>query len=212
MTQEDYLAHHGILGQKWGVRRYQNPDGSLTSEGRKRRGLSEKSDGVNKALKTIKKIQKNRKREKARKAEAMKEARAEAEQEAIKRKAEKAVEEHEKLKESLRRHPRDIYKNRGKLTQEDVDEIMKGVQFDRKCKDIKRDEYLRGLRVVQDTGDTLKYVSAVMANGINAYNNIALISNALVDAGIENGTINKENAKKLKKLEWPQKEKKKGED
>lgn len=36
MTQEDYLAHHGILGQKWGVRRYQNADGTLTPEGRKR--------------------------------------------------------------------------------------------------------------------------------------------------------------------------------
>ncbi len=30
------LSHHGIKGQKWGVRRFQNKDGSLTEEGKKR--------------------------------------------------------------------------------------------------------------------------------------------------------------------------------
>lgn len=35
MAEIRYLAHHGIKGMRWGVRRYQNPDGSLTPEGRK---------------------------------------------------------------------------------------------------------------------------------------------------------------------------------
>lgn len=33
---QDYFEHHGIQGQKWGVRRFQNDDGSLTEAGRKR--------------------------------------------------------------------------------------------------------------------------------------------------------------------------------
>lgn len=37
----DELYHHGIRGQKWGIRRWQNEDGSLTEAGRKRYGTVE---------------------------------------------------------------------------------------------------------------------------------------------------------------------------
>lgn len=40
----NYLAHHGIKGQKWGVRRFQNPDGTLTEAGKKRRVSTTKAN------------------------------------------------------------------------------------------------------------------------------------------------------------------------
>lgn len=36
MSDHTYLAHHGIKGMKWGVRRYRNKDGSLTEAGKQR--------------------------------------------------------------------------------------------------------------------------------------------------------------------------------
>ena len=44
-NEGDYLAHHGVKGQRWGERRFQNYDGSLTEKGKRRmKTLQGKSD------------------------------------------------------------------------------------------------------------------------------------------------------------------------
>lgn len=52
------LYHHGIKGQKWGIRRFQNPDGSLTAAGQKRYevvGSRQYKKALNSDLKALRK-------------------------------------------------------------------------------------------------------------------------------------------------------------
>ena len=55
MWQYNELYHHGIQGQKWGVRRYQNPDGTLTEEGLRRYRNSGSYSNYKKESKALKK-------------------------------------------------------------------------------------------------------------------------------------------------------------
>ena len=54
MIYTDYLVHHGIKGQKWGIRRYQNPDGSLTGKGKRqlRKAVKNQLSGKNRIRST----------------------------------------------------------------------------------------------------------------------------------------------------------------
>ena len=55
LTQEDYLQHYGIPKMKWGIRRYQNEDGTYTEEGKARR---RKSDSYSDDYKHFQKLRK----------------------------------------------------------------------------------------------------------------------------------------------------------
>lgn len=51
MYRESDISHHGILGMKWGIRRFQNKDGTLTSAGKKRYLSSDQVSGVKEVIK-----------------------------------------------------------------------------------------------------------------------------------------------------------------
>lgn len=170
----EYLAHHGIKGQKWGVRRFQNPDGTRTALG-KSRSMS------------------MRDRIKAR-SEQKSEARAV-------KKAASAEERHEELRQRVIRHPKDLYKHKNEFSKEEVEKIIKEIEFDRKIKDVKISEIKRGMESYGRLKEALKTTSELMSSAKTIYNIAADTNNLLVDTG-------KIKGKRMSKLgdKAPQKE------
>lgn len=85
LGDSSYLEHHGIKGQRWGVRRFQNRDGSLTNAGRKRLGYATKG-----AVQTVKKAFNAGSKTGAKAVKAVKARYKKAEEKKIEKKKEKA--------------------------------------------------------------------------------------------------------------------------
>lgn len=93
----EFLAHHGVPKQKWGERRYQNKDGSLTALGREHRRLTRpsraNSDTVTKKKPTLKEVYETKKKARAEKEQAKVEAKKQAAMEAETKRLAKQQEE-----------------------------------------------------------------------------------------------------------------------
>lgn len=140
-TPDIELYHHGIKGQRWGFRRFQNRDGTLTAAGRKRKGLIE----------TVKNRRKMKK---------LRVAKVKKQQERIER--EKIIKSGDVKK---------IKKIKDTLTDEEVKMALERIDFNRKLSqasmDRKNDKYANVARLIDKYSKTASNVQTY-ANAASA--------------------------------------------
>ena len=83
----------------------------------------------------------------------------------------------------LRAHPKQMYKNRMSLSEDDVKKLQSQIEFDRKLKDIRETEIKRGWDKVQRLSNNLNTISNLLTYSKNIYNTTAEINNMLIDSG-----------------------------
>ena len=174
IIKDGELQHHGIPGQKWGVRRFQNRDGSLTTAGKKRVSRKQK-----KAL------------EKARQA---KHDKAEA--------AKKAKQEQEDFEAGKKRaiesgSATDVLKYKGKLTNQELQQAVARINMEKTLKEISAKETKTGLDKAESFMDKVDRVTKMTNKGVDAYNTVAKILNST--AGTDLPTINNDKGGKAAK-------------
>ena len=187
---EDELRHHGIRGQQWGIRRYQNKDGSLTKAGQKR---------YNKEMGELKEEQKAlkakiRAQKKLGKLDSMK-----SENEELKKQADdkESVEvKRERLLKST--DAKDLYKNRDLLTTAELNERINRIDTESRLQSkIQEERAKTGMEKVNETMDR-------WSNNVNKVTNLYKSVDSAYST-VSSSAIGKTLAKKMG-LEPPKKE------
>lgn len=166
------LQHHGVTGQKWGIRRFQNKDGSLTAEGKRRYGII----GTLKERSAAKKKQKQR------------EAALEKARETKRTKAEEAAEKKRVLESGT---ASEVLKYKGQLTNKELADAFNRLNYEKLISDISaKDAQANSAKTADLLSRTESTVNKIQRGvdtaqkGLDTYNKAAKVVNALTKADL----------------------------
>jgi len=169
-VNELVLQHWGIKGQKWGRRRYQNKDGSLTPEGRKRYGEYDPTTGERKPPKLTRKQRKEQ-------------ARKEAEEAKAREEAETVEQKRERLLKSS--DAGELYKNRDLLSTAEINERLNRIDTERRLAKAAEDAQPAKKTITDRVDSALKVGRKI--NEVYEFTNTPVMKALKKKLGIEKG-------------------------
>lgn len=169
--ESNYLTHYGIKGQKWGIRRYQNPDGSLTSAGRKRYS---DSGGIRGAVSKVKNAVTRRGSSSKAAAKKKQEEKEEKEKETLEQKKDRVLKS---------RSAKELYENADLFTTQELQSAYNRLSLERNISSLVPKDVNKGKQFVDNAIKTVKTLNDAIDTGSKLYNNIAKVYNSLTDEG-----------------------------